>query len=315
MTRKGLLCIGVVLFAALASPAQEKAISLADLDSYYLQAEKASFGWPWRVRTTVEVGDTPKGPWEDYSRASYTVVPPDRSRLVYHSGRTGEFLRIGPLSYSKAEDGTWTLSDAMEGPLVSPHAVRRFGDGVISYNRSRSGDIVVVTVISKPFADADPLDPRIRKYVSYFADGGVLTGDESVVHNGEKWVRTSNIYTFNPNIRIQSPDEEIAARPVPPPISKDAAGSGLDVPLRILSKPRSGYTEDARSNSVQGSVVLKVTFEADGTIGEIEVVKGLERGLTEATVEAARKMTFSPARKNGIPVSVTRQIEFHFSIF
>ncbi len=323
MNAKGLFCGAVIFFGVLAATAQEKVISLTDVDRYYQQSEKASSNWPWSVRTTVLVGETPKGTWEDYSRSYYTVVPPDRSHLVYLSGRKGEFLQIGPLSYSKAEDGEWTMSnDTIKGPLVSPNAVRRFGDGVISYTESRTGDTIVVTVISRPFADADPLDPRTRTYISYFAadldiEGrrGKITGDESIIHDGDKWVRTTNIYTFNPNIRIQSPEEEVAARPVPVPVSKEAAGSAADEPLRILSKPRPGYTDDARSNSVQGSVVLKVTFEADGTIGPIEVVKGLERGLTEATEEAARKITFTPARKNGVPVSVTRQIEYHFSFF
>lgn len=319
MNAKMLLFVVVMLVGVPAAAAQEKVISLADLDRYYQQSEKASFKWPWSVRTTVEMADAPKGQWKPYSSWSYSVVPPDRAHLVYTSGRKGEFIHIGTISYSKADDGTWSRSDdTIKGPVVSPSAIKRFGDGVISYTESRSGDILVVTVISKPSAEADHLDPRTRTYISYFDHRGLITGEESVTHNSTNWVRTTNLYTFDPNIRIEAPDEKVAGQPetvTVPRAGEAAKNPTTDEPLRILTKPRPGYTEEARLNSVQGSVILKVTFEANGTIGPIEVVKGLEQGLTEMTTEAARKITFTPARQNGTPVSVTRQLEYHFSVY
>ncbi|HVF48104.1 MAG TPA: energy transducer TonB [Pyrinomonadaceae bacterium] len=314
MNTKVLLCVVVMLVGVPAAAAQDKVISLADLDLYYQHSEKASFKWPWSVRTTVEMGDAPKGQWKPYSSATYSVVPPDRGHFVYTSGRKGEFIHIGAISYSKADDGTWSRrDDTIKGSLVSPSAIKRFGDGEISYTESRSGDIRVVTVISKPSADADHLDPRTRTYISYFDNRGVITCEESVAHNGTNWVRTTHLYIFDPNIRIEAPDEKVAGSV--PPAEEAAKNPATDEPLRILSKPRPGYTDEARMNSVQGSVILKVTFEANGTIGAIEVVKGLERGLTEMTEEAARKITFIPARQNGTPVSVTKQLEYHFSVY
>ena len=313
-----------MLVGAASVGAQEKVISLADLDGYFQQSAKAYSNSPWSVRTVVEVGETPKGPWESYSGWTHTVVPPDRAHLAYSRGRKGEFLNIGPLSYRKAEDGTWSVTeDAIKRSLASPNTMRRFGDGVISYTQTRVGDIIAVTVTSKPSVGADPADTRTRTYVIYFADldiagRGVITGEESIVHNGRKWVRTTNIYTFNPNIRIESPDEKAARLPEPTPAALPRyaiKNRSTDEPVVILSKPRPGYTDEARSNGVQGNVILKVTFEADGTIGAIEVIKGLELGLTETTVEAARKITFTPARQNGKPVSVTKELEYTFSIY
>ncbi len=326
MNTKGLLGVVVLLVGVLTAAAQEKAISLADLDGYFQQAEKGSFNSPWSVRTVVEVGETSRGTWEDYSRWSYSVVPPDRSHLVYLGDRTLEFIHIGPLSYSKAEDRTWSRSDdTIKGSLVSPTTVRRFGDGEISYTQSRTGDILVVKVVSKPSADADPLDLRIQTYVFYFSDvedisrrRGMLTGEESIIHDGTKWVRTTNIYTFNSSIRIEAPVEKVASQlePIPETVFREAPKNPpTDEPLVILSKPRPAYTDEARSNGVQGTVILNVTFEADGTIGAIEVVKGLAQGLTEMTVDAARKIAFTPARRNGIPVSYTRQLQYSFSIY
>lgn len=85
--------------------------------------------------------------------------------------------------------------------------------------------------------------------------------------------------------------------------------------LRILSKSRPEYTPEARENNVQGTVVLRVVFKSDGTIGAVEPVKELEGGLTDQAVAAAWRIAFEPARENGRPITVTKQIEYTFSIY
>gem|GEM_PF-1302258 len=80
----------------------------------------------------------------------------------------------------------------------------------------------------------------------------------------------------------------------------------------ILYKEKASYTEDARRNGIQGTVVLNVVFTADSTITQIRVVRGLPDGLTEKAVEAALKTRFQPAVENGIPVSVRGNLEFTF---
>jgi TonB family protein len=100
-----------------------------------------------------------------------------------------------------------------------------------------------------------------------------------------------------------------ASNEEPPP------GRGPSVALKILSKPRPGYTDAARLNGVQGNVILRVTFTADGSVGKIDVVRGLPDGLTERAIAAARKITFEPVMVNGRPITVTKQIEYGFFIY
>jgi TonB family protein len=85
--------------------------------------------------------------------------------------------------------------------------------------------------------------------------------------------------------------------------------------LRILSKPRPGYTHDAREGNVEGTVLLRVTFLASGQIGAVQTIKGLPDGLTEEAVAAARRITFEPAKRDGVPMSVTKNVEYSFSIY
>jgi TonB family protein len=96
--------------------------------------------------------------------------------------------------------------------------------------------------------------------------------------------------------------------PPPPPV-------GVTQGLKILSKPRPGYTDTARQANIQGTVILRVTFLASGQIGSIAPVKGLPSGLTEQAIAAARKISFEPAKRNGIGQTVSRQIEYTFSIY
>ncbi len=90
---------------------------------------------------------------------------------------------------------------------------------------------------------------------------------------------------------------------------------GVTQGIKILSKPRPGYTDSARQNNITGTVILRVTFLASGQVGSISPVKGLGNGLTEQAIAAARRISFEPAKTNGVPQSVTKQIEYTFSIY
>ena len=79
---------------------------------------------------------------------------------------------------------------------------------------------------------------------------------------------------------------------------------------RVLKKPEPQYTSAARANSVRGTVVLRAVFAADGTVKHIFVVRGLPHGLTEASIESAKKIKFTPAMLMGKPVSMWMQLEY-----
>jgi TonB family protein len=86
-------------------------------------------------------------------------------------------------------------------------------------------------------------------------------------------------------------------------------------PIKIFSKPRPDYTEEVRENNTQGVVRLRITFLAHGEVGSISPVLELPDNLTEQAVLAARKIKFWPQKVNSVPVSVTRLIEYTFTIY
>jgi len=101
-------------------------------------------------------------------------------------------------------------------------------------------------------------------------------------------------------------------KPPPPPPAKPV---GVTTKVKIISKPKPGYTNEARQNQVTGTVRLRVIFTASGQVGSISPVSGLPNGLTEQAIAAARGIRFEPAMKNGVPVSSQSIVEYTFSIY
>jgi TonB family protein len=92
-------------------------------------------------------------------------------------------------------------------------------------------------------------------------------------------------------------------------------GKQVDTKARLIKKPEPMYTERARGKQITGTVVLKCIFAADGKVTNIRVIEGLPYGLTERAIEAARKIQFVPATKDGKNVSMWMQLEYNFNLY
>jgi TonB family protein len=93
--------------------------------------------------------------------------------------------------------------------------------------------------------------------------------------------------------------------------------NAADVTTRaqILSKPEPRYTDRARNSGVTGTVRLRMLLSFDGRVRHILVLKGLAGGLTETALDSARGIKFTPATKDGRPVSQFVTIEYNFNIY
>lgn len=98
-------------------------------------------------------------------------------------------------------------------------------------------------------------------------------------------------------------------------VATPAAG---DVPkstnLEVLSKPPVRYTEEARAMKIEGNVVLRVTFTANGQVLVQSVVHGLGHGLDEEARRVAQQIRFRPATRNGQAVDLTTNITISFQL-
>ena len=90
-------------------------------------------------------------------------------------------------------------------------------------------------------------------------------------------------------------------------------GSEVDTKARLLNRPEPIPPGAARTNDVRGVVVLRAIFSGNGTVTNIRVIAGLPYGMTDSAIDAARRIKFVPAMKDGKPVSMWMQLEYNFN--
>ena len=91
-------------------------------------------------------------------------------------------------------------------------------------------------------------------------------------------------------------------------------GKEVDKKVSVKKKPEPSYTKEARNHGVEGTVVLRCVFTSTGQVTNIHVVAGLPDGLTESAIEAAKKIKFIPATKDGHPVSMWMELQYNFHL-
>ncbi|HEX8117211.1 MAG TPA: energy transducer TonB, partial [Pyrinomonadaceae bacterium] len=84
-------------------------------------------------------------------------------------------------------------------------------------------------------------------------------------------------------------------------------------PAVILSMPDVVYHRSgAKLLDVGGLVKVSVVLTASGRVADAQVVEGLSQNQNFAALKAARRITFMPALKNGVPVSQSLIISYEF---
>jgi len=104
--------------------------------------------------------------------------------------------------------------------------------------------------------------------------------------------------------------------PAPPTVQSRPAAQAAEkiVPAEILSKPAPVYTAEARTQRIEGEVLLEAVFEASGKIRVLRIVRGLGHGLDDAAVQAAQQIRFKPALKDGQPSDSTVVLHIIFQL-
>jgi len=84
---------------------------------------------------------------------------------------------------------------------------------------------------------------------------------------------------------------------------------------RITFKAEPGFTEGARRFNVAGTVRIRAVLNRTGEVTDVTALAGLPHGLTTKAAEAAKKIKFEPALKDGRAVSQYVTLEYHFNIY
>ena len=105
-------------------------------------------------------------------------------------------------------------------------------------------------------------------------------------------------------------------KPLVPSPAPDTSKENMSnpTPLLILSKPVATYTEEARRKLISGTIRLRVTFEKDGRISKIGFISVLQNGLDRNAFFAALRIKFIPLEKEGVLQTISKTVEYSFSI-
>jgi TonB family protein len=90
-------------------------------------------------------------------------------------------------------------------------------------------------------------------------------------------------------------------------------GSDIEPPA-LLREVKADYTDDARRRGVEGEVILEIVVRSDGSVGDIRVRRGLDRGLDQRAIAAVRQWRFAPATRRGAPVDVIVEVGVEFKL-
>lgn len=74
------------------------------------------------------------------------------------------------------------------------------------------------------------------------------------------------------------------------------------------------YPDFAKKAGLEGTVVVGVVIESDGSPGEVFIVKSVHRVLDEESMAAVKKLTFEPGRQRGKAVRVKMSIPIRFRL-
>jgi len=91
-------------------------------------------------------------------------------------------------------------------------------------------------------------------------------------------------------------------------------GFGSPSGPRFLHREIPEYPFLARKRKIEGKVILAVVIDATGRLAKAEVIEASNEAFANASLEALKKSTFLPAKRNGWPVASKALLPIRFSL-
>jgi TonB family protein len=101
-------------------------------------------------------------------------------------------------------------------------------------------------------------------------------------------------------------------------LKKDSGPPTPDAPAADLTRPMAtrkvdpAYPLQLMRQNVSGTVILYAVIRADGTVGNVRVLRGVDDRLDRFASEAVAQWKFDPATKDGTPVDVEATFQIPF---
>ncbi|MEP7133179.1 MAG: TonB family protein [Acidobacteriota bacterium] len=210
--------------------------------------------------------------------------------------RATKILSFTPVFGVVAEDATVRLAPfpfapragrLLRGSAISIYAV----DHDYYAFRSSQAGLAFVESSSVDLVPPDPKSPQIAAVPS-------------------KEVKNITINNVSAAAATRSePSEEVPSGP-----EGEETSDEPQQPPELLSKVNPIYPEIARRAGVEGTVVLDAQISEAGRVEDVQVLRGLPLGLSEAASEAVRHWQYRPARGRSGPVPSHKTVRIVFTL-
>lgn len=101
-------------------------------------------------------------------------------------------------------------------------------------------------------------------------------------------------------------------------LNHESSPQDANAPAATLSEPMATRTVDPAypmqlmRQNVSGTVIVYAVIHADGSVGDVRVLSGVDNRLDRFASEAVAQWKFEPAMKNGSPVDVEATFKIPF---
>lgn len=170
-------------------------------------------------------------------------------------------------------------SPLLSGPIFHPDDPDRF------YTDSGRPRVAAIGMIAGGRSTPDPNVPNF-----YATTGAILFGDELTAK-------------LDPYLEGPVDVEALRARAASATGRREGGSATAAMKLNVVPT----YTEHAWRTGIRGQVTVEVVILRDGTVGSVRLLEGLEAGLDQRALAAARQWLFWPARRDGAPIESTRR--------
>jgi TonB family protein len=187
-------------------------------------------------------------------------------------------------------------------PVYPPEAKAAYVQGAVVLRAiiSKEGTVENLQVISGPKELLASAIDAVRqwKYKPYLLNGQPTEVETTITVN-------YHMTSAPPPPNGGQASQEIVPRTIGGPVT----------PPRVVESAMPDYTDEARTEKIKGSVLLRLWVDPDGSPSHVHVVRGLGAGLDEKAVAAVERYKFQPAMEDGKPVTVAINIEVNFQMF
>lgn len=112
------------------------------------------------------------------------------------------------------------------------------------------------------------------------------------------------LLTQSPELPLQGENEAVPQEAMSDGGQGVLGESEVDAPVKLLSEPRPRYPRNEYRNGIESDVVLYLVVDEKGRVVQAEITRSGGESFDQSALEAARRLEFTPATKDGRSVMV-----------